>query len=237
MTYPPDEQPPQTPGLGVPQPPRPDVPQPPGLGVPPPGAPSWPPPEAPSTGRGKKIGIAVSIVVAILVVLAVIGAIVGPPPDVAAYAEGKTGVLYTSPTGGYSALFPKKPKTSTQAVTLPQLTLHFTLDMSGNDKDGVAVGFVDYPAQFSQFTGAQLDTVLTGAANGAAGNLPGGHLVSSSFTSLVGHRAIEYKITTNGPDVYSLAVLVGARLYVFEAISTAHGQPALDRLIGSFRLT
>ena len=131
---------------------------------------------------------------------------------------------------------PKTPKSSTQSVTLPQLTLHFTLDMSGNNKDGIAVGFVDYPAQFSQFQGAQLDTVLTGAANGAAGNVPGGHLVSSSFTTLVGHRAIEYKITTRGPTVYSLAVLVGSRLYVLEAISTDHGQQALDRLLGSFKL-
>ena len=221
MTYPPDEQPPQ----------------PPGLGVPPPGAPSWPPPEAPSTGRGKKIGIVVSIIVGIVVVLAIIGALIGPPPDVAGYASGKTGVLYTSPTGSYSALFPKKPKSSTQTVTLPQLTLHFTLDMSGNDKDGIAVGFVDYPAQFSQFRGTQLDTVLRGAANGAAGNVPGGHLATSSFTTLVGHRAIEYKITTSGQDVYSLAVLVGARLYILEAISTAHGQQALDRLLGSFKLT
>ena len=237
MTYPPDEQPPQPPGLGLPQPSVPAVPQPPGLGVPPSGAPSWPPPEAPPSSRGKKIGIAVSIIVAIFVVLAIIGALVGPPADVAGYANGKTGVLYTSPTGGYSALFPKKPKTTTQNVTLPQLTLHFTLEMSGDNKDGIAVGFVDYPAQFAQFQGAQLDTVLTGAANGAAGNISGGHLESYSFTTLVAHRAIKYKITTSGPSVYSLAVLVGARLYVLEAISTDHGQQALDRLLGSFKLS
>lgn len=240
MSVPPDEQPPQPPGLGVRQPSEPGESQPvglSGLGVPPASTPSWPPPDAPKTGRGSKIAVIVSVIVAVFVALAVIGALIGPEADVAGYASGKSGVLYTSPTGGYSALFPAKPKSSTQNVTLPQLTLHFTLDMSGNDKDGIAIGFVDYPAQFSQFTGAQLDTVLRGAANGAAGNVPGGRLVSSSFTTLVGHRAIRYTVTTTGPTVYSVATLVGARLYVLEAISTAHGQQALDRLIGSFKLS
>lgn len=211
--------------------------QPPGLGVPPPGAPTWPPPEAPSTGRGKKIGIAVSVVVVVFIVLGIIGALVGSGADVTSYANGKSGVLYTSPTGKYSALFPSKPKTTIQTVPVGQLTLHFTLEMSGDDKDGIAVGFVDYPAAFADFKGADLDRVLTGASNGAAGNVPGGHLVNSFYTTLAGHRAIEYKITTTGPTVISVASLVGARLYVLEAISKAHGQAALDRLFNSFKLT
>ena len=176
MSLPPDEQPPQTPGLGVP----------------PPGAPTWPPPEAPSTGRGKKIGIAVSVIVVVFIVLGIIGALIGSGADVASYASGKSGVLYTSPSGKYSALFPSKPKTTVQNVPVGQLTLHFTLEMSGDDKDGIAVGFVDYPAAFADFKGADLDRVLTGASNGAAGNVPNGHLANSFFTTLAGHRAIEY---------------------------------------------
>lgn len=175
--------------------------------------------------RAKLVGI-----LALLAALMLAGAACGSGEDTAPERES-----FTSTEGGFSADFPGEPEEATQSASEAglDLTVHFFTHET--DDYAVSVGYVDYPVELSSVDPKQ---VLSGVAQGAAGNVGGGEVTRNDPGTFLGLDAVDYEVKADGAELQAKAFLKDNRMYILQAVSEtlSDSDAAYDRMVESFKL-
>jgi hypothetical protein len=180
------------------------------------------------------MGPKISRFLALLATLVLLGTACGSggETDTATKSDTET---FTSTEGRFSAEFPSEPEEQTQDTSEAgiDLTVHFFT--SETDDYAVSVGYVDYPAEFSQ---VDPTLVLSGVAAGAAGNVEGGEVTRNDPSTFLDLPAIDYEVKATGAELQAKAFLKDTRLYILQAVSEKlpDADAEYDRMVESFKL-
>lgn len=141
---------------------------------------------------------------------------------------------FSSAEGRFSAEFPSEPTQQTEQLSEAGLDLEFEIFTSESDNYAVSVGYVDYPEGFAS---VDPNVVLSGVAEGAAGNI-GAEVTRNNPTTFKGLPAVDYEVTSDDVSLQAKAFLQGNRLYLLQAVSAELGDAAAEyaRLVETFEL-
>jgi hypothetical protein len=180
------------------------------------------------------MGPKISRILALLATLVLLGTgcSSGGDTDTGTKSEAEA---FTSTEGRFSAEFPSDPDEQTQNTAEGgiDLTVHFFT--SETDDYAVSVGYVDYPAEFAQ---ADPKVVLSGVAEGAAGNVQGGEVTKNNPSTFLDLPAVDYEVKATGAELQAKAFLKENRLYILQGVSEqlADADAEYDQLVESFKL-
>ena len=129
-----------------------------------------------------------SRILAALAVLVLVGAACG--------SDTKSSEAFTSTEGGFSAEFPETPEEDIQTASAAGLELEVHLFTAETDDYAISVGYVDYPEEFKSL---DPKAILSGVAQGAAGNIEG-DVTKNNPTTFQGLDAIDYEVSADELD-------------------------------------
>jgi hypothetical protein len=140
---------------------------------------------------------------------------------------------FVATDSGFSAVFPTTPARSTQNINQTGVATTMTLYVATTNTEQVAVGFEQLPAAP---TGAAIQAGLDAGIAGSATNT-NGTVLSKSQTQFLGQPAEDAVLQTQGAVVHERVVFIGAKLYVFEGITSTLDakHPAYDKLLATFK--
>lgn len=169
-------------------------------------------------------------ILALLAAMMLMGVACGSGEDTASGPES-----FTSTEGGFSADFPREPEEATQSASEAGLDLTVHFFTSETDDYAVSVGYVDYPAELSSVDPKQ---VLSGVAQGAAGNVGGSEVSRNDPGTFLGLDAVDYEVKADGAELQAKAFLKDNRMYILQAVSErlSDADAEYDRMVESFKL-
>jgi hypothetical protein len=134
--------------------------------------------------------------------------------------------------------YPTTPTSEQETLQVQGIDVKMTTYSSDpNDNESYMAMFIDYPADFDMTSNPKSN--LEGAMNGSVNNVKGGQLVSSNFTTVHGHPAVDFLISVPNDNLYlkSRNILVGNTLYTVGIVSLTATPPNYDKYVNSFALT
>ena len=166
-----------------------------------------------------------SRILALLAVLALQGTACGSITEAEAF---------TSTEGRFSAEFPATPEDDTQTASAEGLELVVHLFTAETDDYAVSVGYVDYPEEFKTL---DPKVILSGVAQGAAGNI-GGQVTKNNPSTFLGLDAIDYEVSAEGAALQAKAFLKDNRMYILQGVSAelADSADEYNQLVETFKL-
>jgi len=167
-----------------------------------------------------------SRILAALAVLVLVGAACG--------SDTKTSEAFTSTEGGFSAEFPETPEEDTQTASAAGLELEVHLFTAETDDYAVSVGYVDYPEEFKSL---DPKAILSGVAQGAAGNI-GGDVTKNNPSTFQGLDAIDYEVSAEGAALQAKAFLKENRMYILQGVAAELADVAdeYNQVVETFKL-
>jgi hypothetical protein len=142
---------------------------------------------------------------------------------------------FTSTEGRFSAEFPAKPKEETQTASAEGIQLVVHLFTAESDDYAISVGYVDYPEEFKTL---DPQVVLSGVAEGAAGNIGGGEVTKNDPSTYMGLEAVDYEVSADDASLQAKAFLKENRMYILQGVSAELADAAgeYNHLVQSFQL-
>jgi hypothetical protein len=142
---------------------------------------------------------------------------------------------FTSTEGRFSAEFPATPKEDTQTASAEGVELVVHLFTAQTEGYAISVGYVDYPEDFKT---VDPKVVLSGVAEGAAGNIGGGKVTKNDPATFMGLEAVDYEVSATDASLQAKAFLKDNRMYILQGVSAELDDSAdqYNRLVESFKL-
>ena len=142
---------------------------------------------------------------------------------------------FTSTEGRFSAEFPATPNEDTQTASAEGVQLVVHLFTAETDDYAISVGYVDYPEEFKTL---DPKVILSGVAEGAAGNIGGGEVTKNDPSTFMGLEAIDYEVSADDASLQAKAFLKDNRMYILQGVSAELADSAgeYNRLVESFKL-